>query len=491
MRQWLADADDPARIIVAGEGFELIDAHGRRYIDGFSSLWCNLHGHRVPKIDSAIRAQLRKIAHTTLLGHASVPSIELAERLVRISPAGLAKVFFSDSGAAAVEIALKMAFQYYRNIGQPERRRFIAMRESYHGDTIGAVSLGGIDTFRRVFAPLLFDTTFVQTPNARRHPARQGDAVASPDGERGAALRQGFDAELSRSAQGALRNPPRGSCSDSKGAAVLRQIDAELSAAAGEYCAVIVEPLIQGAAGMLTHPPGFLAALRELTHKHDVLLIADEVATGFCRTGRLFACEHEAVCPDIMCLGKGLTGGYLPVAATLTTQKIFDAFCDDVGEGATCPPETAGRRAFYHGHTYTGNALGCAAAAASIDLIFESKLLEALPEKAARIQKALSELARHRHVGDIRQCGMMVGIELVRDRERWTRLPAVSGGQERFDPSYRVGAAVCKAARGHGVITRPLGDVVVLMPAPGMDLDTLDRLLDAIVTTISQFKFPA
>jgi len=429
MKQWVEDADDAGRLIVAGDGFELIDARGRRYIDGFGSLWCNLHGHRVPKIDSAIRAQLEEIAHSTLLGHASVPSIELAERLVRISPAGLEKVFFSDSGATAVEIALKMAFQYYRNIGQAERKRFIALRHGYHGDTIGSVSLGGIDTFRQVFAPLLFDATFVETPNAYYHPA----------GKQG-------------------------------GSAVLRQVDAELSAAAGEYCAVVVEPLIQGAAGMLTHPPGFLAALRELTAKHDVLLVADEVATGFCRTGKLFACEHENVSPDIMCLGKGLTGGYLPVAATLTTQTIFDAFCGEAIEGKT----------FYHGHTYTGNALGCAAAVASIELIFESKLLESLRDKISVIRDVLGRLADHPHVGDIRQCGMMVGIELVRDRQH----------KRRFDPVRRVGAAVCKAARAQGVITRPLGDVVVLMPAPAMDAGTLGRLLDAIVATIEDYEFP-
>ena len=321
MRQWLADDDDAGRIIQAGEGFELIDTRGRRYIDGFSSLWCNLHGHRVGQIDSAIRSQLERIAHATLLGHASVPSIELAERLVGICPQGLKKVFYSDSGAAAVEVALKMAFQYYRNVAQAERRRFLALREGYHGDTIGAASLGGISMFQRVFRPLLFEATFVDSPNPYHHPSGQ---------------------QASR--------------------AVLRQIDAELEAAAGQYCAVIVEPLIQAAGGMLTHPGGFLRGLRDLTRRHDVLLIADEVATGFCRTGRLFACQHELVTPDIMCLGKALTGGYLPVAATLTTQEIFDAFCGDLAEGRT----------FYHGHTFTGNALGCAAAAASIDLIFSS-----------------------------------------------------------------------------------------------------------------------
>ena len=424
MTLWLADDDDqPGRVIVAGEGFELIDSAGRRFIDGFSSLWCNLHGHRVEEIDRAIGDQLARIAHSTLLGHASAPSIELARRLVAITPPSLEKVFFSDSGATAVEIALKMGYQYWLNIGQP-RRRFLALAESYHGDTIGSVSLGGIDTFHRVFSPLLFETTFVSTPCSRRHPA-------------------GAEA----------------------GAAVLKEMDDALAAAPGEYCAIVLEPLVQGAGGILTHPAGFLAGVRELAGTHGVLMIVDEVATGFGRTGRMFACEHEGVSPDLMCLGKGLTGGYLPVAATLATQEIFDAFGGDPSEGKT----------FYHGHTFTGNALGCAAALASIDLIFSSGLIESLGPKIAMIRSRLGELADHPHVVDIRQCGLMVGIELAAERGR------------AFDPSDRTGAAVCAAARDRGIIVRPLGDVVVLMPAPAMDMPTLERLLDATVATIRDY----
>jgi len=423
MRQWLAD--DPL-IIERGDAFELIDTSGRRFIDGFSSLWCNLHGHRAPAIDRAIRDQLDKIAHSTLLGCASVASIELAERLVRITPAPLEKVFYSDSGATAVEVALKMAFQYYRNIGQAGRKRFLALRQGYHGDTIGSASVGGIDAFRGTFHPLLFEVTFVDSPNPYHHPA-----------------------------------------GDEAGEVALGQIDAALSAGAGEYCAVIVEPLIQGAAGMLTHPSGFLRGVRELTCKHGVLLIVDEVATGFCRTGKIFACEHEGVAPDLMCLGKGLTGGYLPVAATMATREIFDAFCGEVAEGKT----------FYHGHTYTGNALGCAAAAASVDLIFISHLPGALPGKIDYIRTRLAEIADHPRVGDIRQCGMMVGIELVADRE----------AKAPFDPADRVGAAVCRSARDRGLLIRPLGDVVVLMPAPAMDVATLERMMAAVVGTIHDY----
>lgn len=429
MRQWQgggapgrAGDEDAGRVIVAGEGFYLIDARGRRYIDGFSSLWCNVHGHRVARIDAAVRHQLQKIAHSSLLGHASPPSIALAQRLVRITPEGLNKVFYSDSGSTAVEIALKMAFGYWRNIGRG-REKFLAVRHGYHGDTLGSVSVGGIDTFHKVFSPLLFDTTLVDSPNSYVNPA-------------------GADA----------------------GGVVLAQVDSALSAAPGKYCAVIMEPLIQAAGGMLTHPPGFLAGMRQITTKHDVLLIVDEVATGFCRTGRLFACEHEDVQPDLMCLGKGLSGGYLPVAATLATTDIFDAFC---GEGAT----------FYHGHTFTGNALGCAAAVASVDLILESGLLDMLAGKVERIHTALAELADHPHVAEVRQCGMMVGIGLVRDR--------ATG--EPFDPARRVGAAVCRSALARGVITRSLGDVVVLMPAPAMDGETLGKLLTATIETINEY----
>jgi adenosylmethionine-8-amino-7-oxononanoate aminotransferase len=429
MRQWMEEGDEPGRLIVAAEGFELIDQAGRRYIDGFSSLWCNLHGHRVPAIDAAITRQLEKVAHTTLLGHASPPSIELAQRLVAVAPRGMAKVFYSDSGASAVEVAAKIAYQYFRNIGQSRRKRFIAFRGGYHGDTIGAMSLGGIDTFHDIFRPLLFETTFVDSPNACHHPA--GGAA---------------------------------------GRVVLDQIAAILERGGQEYCALIVEPLVQAAGGMLTHPAGFLASLRELTHRHGLLLIADEVATGFCRTGRLFACQHEEVCPDLMCLGKGLTGGYLPVAATLTTLPVFEAFRGEITEGKT----------FYHGHTYTGNALGCAAGVASMDLIFRSGMLDTLAGKAELIRSRLAELADHPHVADIRHCGLMVGIELAADRQ----------ARRGFDPAMRVGAAVCRAARRRGIITRPLGDVVVLMPAPAMDMETLGRLCDGVIETIQEHFAP-
>ncbi|MCE5277252.1 MAG: adenosylmethionine--8-amino-7-oxononanoate transaminase [Planctomycetaceae bacterium] len=420
---WLDSGDEPARLIVEAQGFRLIDSRGDSFIDGFSSLWCNLHGHRVPQIDAAIRAQLEKVSHTTLLGHASGPSIELGRRLVQHAPPGLARVFYSDSGATAVEVALKMAYQYWLNRGRP-RRRFMALQHGYHGDTIGAVSVGGIDSFHQIFRPMLFETTLMPSPCPYVHPL---GASAVP--------------------------------------AVLEQIEQALAAAPEEYCAMIVEPLVQGAGGMLTHGEGFLAGVREITRRHDVLLIVDEVATGFCRTGRLFACENEDVAPDLMCLGKGLSGGYLPLAATLATREIFDAFSD------------GGDKTFFHGHTFTGNALACAAGVASFDLIFSSGLLDTLSAKEELIARRLGELADHPHVAEVRQRGMMVGVQLVQDR----------AARQEFDPALRTGAGVCMHARRHGVLTRPLGDVVVLMPAPAMDLATLDELLKATVTSIREY----
>jgi len=431
MRQWVASDHLEDSLIAAADGFELIDIRGRRYIDGFGSMWCNLHGHRVPQIDAAIRQQLDRVAHTTLLGFASPPSIELAEKLITTLPAcmsGLRKVFYSDSGATATEIACKMAYQYWQNRGQSKRRRFIAFREGYHGDTVGAVSLGGIDLFHKIFRPLLFETTFVDSPCAYRHHA--GKAA---------------------------------------GEAVLAQIRQAFEQSPGEYCGVFIEPMVQGAGGMLTQPPGFLRGLRELTREHDVLLIADEVATGFCRTGKLYACEHDGVGPDLMCIGKGLAGGYLPVAATLATQEIFDAFCGEVGQGKT----------FYHGHTFTGNALGCVAAVASLDLIFTSGLLAALPEKVELMRRRLAELADHPHIGDIRQCGLMAGIELVQRRPR-----------EAYDWTRRIGSQLCRTAGPHGLIIRPLDDVIVLVPAPAMDLATLNRMMDVVVRCVREFAFP-
>ncbi len=420
MRQWLAA--EPV-IIESGKGFYLIDTEGKKYIDGVSSLWCNVHGHRVKKIDDAIKNQLDKIAHSTLLGLAQTKSIELAEKLIAIAPKNSKKVFYSDSGATSVEIALKIAYQYYHNKGQ-KRGKFIALGQSYHGDTIGSVSVGGIELFHSIFKPMLFDTYFVPSPFPYR-----------------------FNGTIEQCRQ-----------------FTLDKIEELLKKNSEKIAAVIVEPLVQGAAGMFVHPKGFLKGVRDLTKKHNVLLIADEVATGFGRTGKMFACQHEQAEPDIMCLAKGLTGGYLPLAATLTTQEIFDAFLGEPDEFKT----------FFHGHTYTGNALGCAAAIASLELFEENKIIESLPPKINLITEYLKKISALDFVGDVRQCGLMAGIEIVKDKKT----------KKSFDYGKQIGAKVCFAMQPKGAMLRPLSDVVVLMPPVAIDLNLLRKLLDIVYDII-------
>jgi adenosylmethionine---8-amino-7-oxononanoate aminotransferase len=388
-------------IVERAEGTDLIDVEGNRYIDGVSSLWCNVHGHAHARLDAAIREQLDRVAHSTMLGLSHRPAIELAQRLVALAPAGLTRVFYSDSGSTATEIALKMAFQYWRQRGQ-DRRRFAALRMAYHGDTIGSVSVGGIDLFHSLYEPLLFETL----------KAEPGDVAG------------------------------------------MERLLAEHD---GEVAAVIMEPLVQGAAGMLVHPPGYLRAVRDLCDQHGVLLILDEVATGFGRTGRMFACEHEGVAPDLMCLAKGISGGYLPLAATLTSERIYEGF---LGEHEQF-------RTFFHGHTYTGNPLACAAGLATLDVFRDERTLERLQPKIELLADLLEPVAEHPAVSDVRRCGFMVGIELVEHP-----LP------------MRIGHRVALEARRRGAIIRPLGDVVVLMPPLSISPDELSRLAGITIEAI-------
>ncbi len=415
-------------VIVAGDGFHLIDTEGKRYLDGVSSLWCNVHGHRVREIDAAIRAQLDNIAHSTLLGLANVPSVQLAAELVKRAPFGLNHVFFSDNGSTAVEAALKIAYQYYRQrSGRAENRDlFVSMSGAYHGDTVGSVSVGGIDLFHGVYGGLLFKTLKVPSPATYRLPA----------GHTAQSYRAYCEAELER-------------------------IFAEHR---GRIAGFVIEPLVQGAAGILVHPTGWLARVRALTRSHDVLLIADEVATGFGRTGTLWACEQESVVPDLLCLSKGITGGYLPLAATMATDEIYDAFLDEPAQGKT----------FFHGHTYTGNPLACAAALASLELFESKRVLENVRHNSELMRRRLAELAGHPQVGDLRQKGIMAGIELVADKST----------QQAFDPAARIGHRVVLAARERGVVLRPLGDVIVLMPAPAMPAELVDELCTAAFAAI-------
>jgi len=420
-------------LIERGEGSWLIDSQGRRLLDGVSSLWCNVHGHNHPQINAAIVDQLSRVAHVTSIGMGCVTTARLAERLAEIAPGDLDHVFFSSDGASAVEAALKMALQYWHLKHQDRagatattKIKYLAVGSAYHGDTTGAVSLGDIAHFHRLFKPILFQPLRAPCPDTYRLPP-------------GVALEQALDHYAD-------------------------QFERLIERHAAELAAVVLEPLVQGAAGMVIHPPGLLRRVRQACDRHDVLLIADEVATGFGRTGKMFACQHEAVVPDLLCVGKGLTGGYLPMAATVARRNVFDAFL---------APRSAGVQ-FFHGHTYGGNPLAAAAAIASLDIFHDDDVLGGLPNKAARLATGLAVLGGHRHVGDIRQQGMMVGIELVRCRQT----------QQSFEANQETGYRVCQAALAYGVWIRPLGDVVVLMPPLSISVAELDQLTEAVCRAV-------
>lgn len=416
-------SSDPL-IIERGEGVKLYDVQGRAYYDGFSSVWLNVHGHNVPELNRAIEEQLGRVAHSTLLGMANVPAIELAGKLVDIAPSGLRKVFYSDSGATGVEIALKMAFQYWHHRGVRGKQSFITMKEAYHGDTVGAVSVGAIPLYHDVFRPLLFSSRAVPYPYGYRH---------------------------SGGAAGAMEET----------LAVLRD---RLETYADETAAMIVEPIVQGAGGMIVMLDGCLKEIAALCRRYGVLLIADEVATAFGRTGAMFACDLEGVSPDLLVVGKGLTGGYLPVAATLATDEIYSAFYAEYEEQKT----------FFHGHSYTGNPLGCAVALASLQLLQERRVVESVGAKAEGVARRLAPLADGRHVGDIRQQGLMIGIELVRDK----------GTKEPYGWEERIGVRTSLRARELGMLTRPLGNVIVFIPPLVSTEDELSEMTDILTAAI-------
>ncbi len=398
-------SEEAPLVIERAEGSHLIDRDGRRYIDGHSSLWCNVHGHRHPAIDQALRDQIDRMAHSTMLGLSHPGAAELAARLVEIAPAGLSRVFYSDSGSTAAEIALKMAFQYQQQRGGEHARRtfFVRLREAYHGDTIGSVSVGGIDLFHATYRPLLFET----------HAAEPGDAA---------------------------------------------DMERILSEVGDEVTAVILEPLVQGAGGIIVHPPGYLRAVRELCDRFGVLLICDEVAVGFGRTGTMFACEQEDVSPDFLCLAKGITGGYMPLAATLTTEAIYEGFLGAAEDFRT----------FFHGHTYTGNPLACAAALANLDVFESERTIERLQPKIRLLEELLEGIAAMPEVAEVRSRGVMVGIDL--------------GGH---DPALRIGHRVTNEARERGAIVRPLGNTVVLMPPLSIAEEDLRRLVQITADSIA------
>ena len=415
-------------LIERGEGAWLVDTDGNRYLDGSASMWCAIHGHRHPRLDAALQSQLTKVAHTTNLGLSNPTTVEFARRLAHVAPPGLDRVFFTGDGSSAIETALKMAFQYWLQAEPPRsgRTRFIAIGEAYHGDTLGAIGVGGVDRFTAMFAPLTFE--------AIRLPSPGGPCPAT--------------------------GRPAPPLSDA-----LANVERALVAHAGEVAAIIMEPLMQAAAGMYVHPPGFLRGVAELARRHDVLLILDEVAVGFGRTGTMFACQQEDVAPDLLCLAKGLTAGYLPMAATLATARIWNAFLGSHTD----------RRTFFHGHTYGGNPLAAAVGIASLDIFRDERTLESLPPKIERLREHATRIAALPHVGAVRQSGLAAGFDLVADKATGTPYP----WQEKR------GMRACLAGRLHGALLRPLGDVVVVWPPLSISLAELDVLLEATAAGIT------
>ncbi|MDO9464395.1 MAG: adenosylmethionine--8-amino-7-oxononanoate transaminase [bacterium] len=408
--------EEPVIIEKAYDSF-LVDIDGKKYLDGVSSLWVNIHGHRRKEIDRAIIKQIKKVSHTTLLGLSNTQTICLAKKLVEITPPNLKRVFFSDNGSTGVEIALKIGFQYWQQKGELQKNKFVSFIGGYHGDTLGAVSVGGMDLFHKKYKPLLFNSFKVPCPYCYR-------------------------------------------CSKTFrlcNMACLKRLKNILEQKHEKIIGVIIEPLVQCAGGIIVAPEGFLRAVSKLCKKYGVLLIADEVATGFGRTGKMFACEHEKVKPDIMIISKGLTGGYLPLAATLVTEEIYNQFLGEYDE----------HRTFYHGHSYTGNSLACAAALASIRIFEEDRVLESIEEKIEFLQIGLKGFDKLAHVGDIRQKGLIAGIELVENKD----------SHKRYPPNRRIGHKVILEARKRGLIIRPLEDVIVLIPPLSIRIKELSQIL--------------
>jgi adenosylmethionine-8-amino-7-oxononanoate aminotransferase len=424
MQEW--EQQEPI-VITRGEGSWLIDSDGNRYLDGVASMWTNVHGHCRWELNEALKAQVDRLEHSTLLGLASEQSIILAQRLAEITPAGLDRFFYSDNGSTAMEVAVKMAFQYQLHKGRGERSRFITFRHAYHGDTLGAVSVGGIDIYHSTFRPLLFET--IQAPSPYCYRCELGCSGPETCGMK---------------------------CLD----ALESLMELHGAACAG----LVIEPLLQGAGGMIVQPPGFLRRVRELCDRYGLLMIADEVATGFGRTGRMFACQHEAVVPDIMALSKGIAAGYLPIAATVTTEEVYGAFLGRYAELKT----------FFHGHTFTGNPLACAVALRSLELFESDRLLELLQPKIKRLQERLAEFERLPHVGDVRQCGLAAGIELVEDKST----------KRAYPWELKTGVRVCLEARKLGIFSRPLGNTVVVFPPLAIAPDELELLLDGLERAI-------
>ena len=432
MKEW--EEGTPV-IIIEGRDCFIKDSYGRWYLDGVSSLWVNIFGHRKKEIDDAIKAQVDRISHSTLLGLSNLPAVQLAEKLVALMNASFGqvpgpapeKVFYSDNGSTAVEVALKMAFQYWQHLGNKQKRSFLSLNNAYHGDTLGAVSVGGVDIFHKAFGPLLFPTYKAPSPYCYR-------------------------CELGREYPACNLF-----CADT--------LENLMKNHHHDIAGLIMEPLVQAAGGMIISPPGYLKRVRELCRKYNILFIADEVATGFGRTGRMFACEHEAVMPDIICLSKGITGGYMPLAVTLATEEIYRTFLGEFKDLKT----------FFHGHSYTGNPLACAAAVACLDIFRHEETLKNMLPKIELLEDWLRKMHVLPHVGDVRSRGLMAGVELVLDKKT----------KEPYDWQEKMGWKVAYHALDNGVFIRPLGNVIVIMPPLNISIDDLGRLLkvlrDAII----------
>lgn len=424
MQDWERDEQI---VIERGEGCWLVDTDGHRYLDGVASMWTNVHGHCRSELNQALKDQVDRLEHSTLLGLASEQSIILAARLAEITPGGLDRIFYSDNGSTAMEVAVKMAYQYQVHQGRPERSRFITFRHAYHGDTLGAVSVGGIDIYHATFKPLMFETIQAPAPYCYRCELGCHD---------------------------------RNSC----GFKCLVELERIIQEQAASVAGLVIEPLIQGAGGMIVQPTGFLKGVRELCDRYDLLMIADEVATGFGRTGKMFACQHEDIVPDIMAVSKGIAAGYLPIAATITTLRIYQAFLGEYSELKT----------FFHGHTFTGNPLACAVALKSLELFERDQLLVALQPKISYLADRLASFRALPHVGDIRQCGLAAGIELVEDQE----------SRRAYPWEMKIGVQVCLEARKRGIFSRPLGNTIVIFPPLVISDCELEFLLDALQQSI-------
>ncbi|MGH8197237.1 MAG: adenosylmethionine--8-amino-7-oxononanoate transaminase [Steroidobacteraceae bacterium] len=404
--------------IARGEGVWLHDFEGRRYLDGISSWWVNLFGHANPRINAAVREQLERLEHVLLAGFTHEPALALAESLVRLVPAGLTRCFYADNGSAAVEVAVKMSFHYWQNLGRPRKRRFVTLSNSYHGETLGALAVGDVELYKKVYQPLLMDVITVSSPDCH------------------------------------LREP--GESWETHSRRLFGKMERTLAAEADEIAAVIVEPLVQCAGSMRMYHPVYLAMLREACDRHGVLLIADEIAVGFGRTGTLFACEQAGIRPDFLCLSKGLTGGYLPLSAVLTTECVYRAFYDDYTK----------LTAFLHSHSYTGNPLACAAALATLAIFRDDGVIERNRALSGRLAEATAPLADHPQVAEVRQTGMIAAIEFVKDKAKG----------ERFDWRERRGLRAYEYSLAQGALLRPIGNVIYLMPPYVIEPEQIDWL---------------